>query len=95
MNTPRKTGSGLARFTSLFYRNWISLAGFVLAVAAAFAFVFLFGIDLFAHGGNPYMGILAYLVAPGFFFGGVGLIVRVHKRAGGCFDLTFEALVTS
>ena len=72
----------LARFTSLFYRNWISLAGFILSVSAAFAFLFLFGIDLFAHGGNPYMGILAYLVAPGFFFLGGGLVAKdgLHYR---------------
>lgn len=79
------------RFTTLFYRNWISLAGFVLSVSAAFAFLLLFSIDLFAHGGNPYMGILAYLVAPGFFFLGVGLIAlgwwthrqRMQKFAAG------------
>ena len=47
-------------------RNWLSLAGAVLSASAFFAFLLLFAIDLFAHNGNPYMGILAYVVAPGF-----------------------------
>jgi nitrate/TMAO reductase-like tetraheme cytochrome c subunit len=54
-------------------RNWLSFAGGVLAVSAFFAFLLLFAIDLFAHNGNPYMGILAYVVAPGFLFLGLGM----------------------
>lgn len=80
MTDEKKPGRWI-RFGTVFYRNWITLAGFVLAIAAGFAFLFLFAIDLFAHGGNPYMGILAYLVAPGFFFLGVGLVI-----AGWLFD---------
>jgi nitrate/TMAO reductase-like tetraheme cytochrome c subunit len=49
------------------YRNWLSLAGAVVATGSLFSFLFLFAIDLFAHNGNPYMGILAYVVAPCFF----------------------------
>lgn len=64
----------LYRFGSVFYRNWVSLAGFVLALSAGFAFLLLFAIDMVAHGGNPYMGILAYLVAPGFFALGLALV---------------------
>ncbi len=56
-------------------RNWISLAGVVVALGSFFAFLLLFGIDLFAHAANPYMGILAYVVAPGFTFLGLTLIV--------------------
>ncbi len=65
-----KTGNGRPRF----YRNWIALAGSVIAAGSVFAFLLLFAIDLFAHHGNPYMGILAYVVAPGFLFLGLGLI---------------------
>ena len=64
-------------------RNWLSLAGAILAVSAFFAFLFLFAIDLLAHHGNPYMGILAYVVAPGFLFLGLLLIVLgawIHRR---------------
>jgi hypothetical protein len=54
-------------------RNWLSLAGMVLSISAAFAFLLLFAVDLFAEHANPYMGILAYVVAPMFFFAGVAL----------------------
>src|SRR5688572_1412810 len=71
---PADSPGRMHRFGSVLFRNWISLAGVVLAVAAGFAFLLLFALDLFAHGGNPYMGILAYLVAPGFFFLGLALV---------------------
>lgn len=67
-------------------RNWLSLTGGVLAISAFFAFLLLFAIDLFAHNGNPYMGILAYVVAPAFLFLGLGMmaigawIQRRHLR---------------
>ena len=66
-------------------RNWISLVGLLIATASFFAFVLLFAVDLFSHHGNPYMGILAYVVAPGFLFGGIVLIV-----AGGWLKLRQE-----
>ena len=67
-------------------RNWFSLAGAVLSASAFFAFLLLFAIDIIAHNGNPYMGILAYVVAPGFLFVGIGMmaagawIQRRHQR---------------
>jgi len=54
-------------------RNWLSFAGLVLSVGAVFAFFFLLGIDLFSGHRNPYVGIFAYVVAPGFFLLGLGL----------------------
>lgn len=57
------------------YRNWLSLSGAVVATGSLFSFLFLFAIDLFAHHGNPYMGILAYVVAPLFFILGTVLWV--------------------
>ncbi len=72
---PPDSGNQLSRLIHVFYRNWISLAGLFLSISAGFAFIFLFAIDQFAHNGNPYMGILAYLVAPGFFLGGIALIL--------------------
>src|ERR1700722_10540313 len=53
------------------YRNWLSLSGAVVATGSLFSFLFLFAIDLLAHNGNPYMGILAYVVSPLFFVLGV------------------------
>jgi nitrate/TMAO reductase-like tetraheme cytochrome c subunit len=65
--------SSPSRFNRL--RNWLSLAGMVLCVSAAFAFILLFAVDLFAAHANPYMGILAYVVAPMFFFMGLALVL--------------------
>jgi len=55
-------------------RNWVGLAGLVLAVSAVFAFVLLFAIDLMAEQSNPYLGILTWVVAPFFFFSGLALM---------------------
>jgi nitrate/TMAO reductase-like tetraheme cytochrome c subunit len=62
----------------------------VLAVAAFSAFVLLFFLDLFAAHANPYMGILAYVVAPMFLILGFVLIIlgyvfvsrRLRKEEG-------------
>jgi nitrate/TMAO reductase-like tetraheme cytochrome c subunit len=54
-------------------KNWFSVAGLIIAGGGLFAFIFLFSIDLLAHHGNPYMGILAYVVAPAFMVVGLGL----------------------
>src|SRR3954451_22258726 len=55
------------------FQSWLSWAGMVLAAAALFAFIFLFAIDFFARIQNPYVGILAYVIAPIFFLLGVAL----------------------
>ena len=57
-----------------YLHNWLSLAGLVLAAGAVFAFLFLFAIDLFGNRPDPYVGILAYVVAPFFFLLGMGLV---------------------
>lgn len=55
-------------------RNWISLLGALVALCSFFAFLLLFALDTFSEHGNPYMGILAYVVSPGFLFIGLGLV---------------------
>jgi len=55
-------------------QNWISLAGIILAASSFFAVVCLIAFDFFAGFSNPYMGILTYLVAPGFLSAGLVLI---------------------
>jgi nitrate/TMAO reductase-like tetraheme cytochrome c subunit len=57
----------------------------VLAASALFSFFLLFAIDLFAGYPNPYIGILAYLVAPIFFILGLlltflGALIRWRTR---------------
>ncbi len=53
------------------FRNWISWFGLLLAVSALFSFFLLVAIDQFAGHRNPYVGILAYVLAPGFFILGI------------------------
>lgn len=70
------------------WRNWLSFSGLVLAGAALFAFLFLFVIDQWGPGaGNPYIGILSYVVAPAFLFAGIIIFLvggwweRRHRRS--------------
>ena len=56
------------------FRNWLSLSGAVIAIGSLFAFLLLIAMDLIAGRGNPYMGILAYLVAPVFLVLGLVLM---------------------
>jgi nitrate/TMAO reductase-like tetraheme cytochrome c subunit len=73
------------------YRNWLSLAGLVVACASLFAFLLLFTLDFLTHSANPYLGILTYLVSPAFLIIGLGLIGAgwiafrraLHKRIDG------------
>jgi len=68
------------------FRNWLSLAGFVIALGSLFAFLLLFLLDLFAHFSNPYIGILTYLIAPGFLtlgllLMGIGALIQRKQIA--------------
>jgi hypothetical protein len=65
------------------FRNWLSLIGLILAIGGFFAFALLFLIDIFAHDGNPYMGLLAYVIAPGFMILGmvtIGVGAWLHRK---------------
>src|SRR5690348_3082636 len=53
------------------FRNWMSLAGFVVMIGSLFSFLLLLLLDFLAHSSNPYIGILTYLVAPGFLVIGI------------------------
>src|SRR4051812_7486606 len=57
------------------FRNWLSLTGFVIILGSVFSFTLLVLLDALAHFSNPYIGILTYLVAPGFFV--IGLVMGV------------------
>jgi len=65
--------AGFARVRELM-RNPISIIGLALAVVALGNILFLFFIDMTAVHPSPYVGILAYMVAPGFLIVGLGLI---------------------
>ena len=72
------------------FRNWLSLTGLVIVVGSVFSFILLFLLDAMAHLANPYIGILTYLVAPGFFVLGMFLVLlgallrrrQIIKHAG-------------
>jgi nitrate/TMAO reductase-like tetraheme cytochrome c subunit len=70
-------------------KNWLSVSGLIIGTGGLFAFVFLFAIDQISHHGNPYMGILAYVVAPSFILLGIALTAVGawrHHRALRDFD---------
>ena len=61
--------------------SWLGLAGLIVAAGALFSFLLLFFLDFIAHFSNPYIGILTYLIAPGFLvlgllMAGVGVLWR-------------------
>lgn len=77
------TKSSSARGSGAF-KNWLSLAGAIISAGGIFAFLLLFAIDTFAHHGNPYMGLLAYVVAPGFVLLGMAVAFAgawSHRRS--------------
>lgn len=55
------------------FRNWLSLIGLVVVMGSFFSFILLVALDLLAPSGNPYIGILAYLLLP--FFLVIGLLL--------------------
>jgi nitrate/TMAO reductase-like tetraheme cytochrome c subunit len=57
------------------FRNWISLSGLVLSMSGLFSFFLLLLLDAMAKQSNPYVGILTYMVAPGFIVGGLVIFV--------------------
>jgi hypothetical protein len=66
-------------------QNTISLGGLILAACSFFAVVCLFAMDFFRGFRNQYLGILTYIVAPGFLITGMllvalGAIRERHRR---------------
>ncbi|HWR35343.1 MAG TPA: NapC/NirT family cytochrome c [Clostridia bacterium] len=55
-------------------RNYTSLIGLALAVVALANIVFLFLIDITSKSPSPYIGILAYMIMPGFLILGLLLV---------------------
>src|SRR5215470_15024897 len=65
--------TGMARLRH-WVRNPISLIGLALALVAFGNFLFLFFLDLISDHPSPYVGILAYMIAPGFMVAGLALV---------------------
>src|SRR5215469_12222671 len=67
------------------YKNPVSLVGMALAVVAFLNILFLFFLDAFSHVSSPYVGILAYMVAPAFLVLGllmipIGIVIERRRR---------------
>ena len=65
--------AGVSKLRKLL-RNPISLVGLALALVALVNVFFLFLIDMMSEHRSPYVGILAYMVAPGFLILGLAMI---------------------
>lgn len=81
VNSQNTNGPGAPKL----YKNPISLAGIALAVVAFANILFLFYLDSFSHVSSPYVGILAYMVAPAFMIAGlvaipVGIVIERRRR---------------
>ncbi|MHB8519449.1 MAG: cytochrome c3 family protein [Limisphaerales bacterium] len=78
MNTEPTPNTGPAQHPSIrasLLSNWVSLSGLVVVAGSLFSFLLLFALDSFAPSGNPYIGLLAYLISPAFLVIGLGLMV--------------------
>src|SRR6185369_9641872 len=67
------------------FRNYISFAGAVIVVAAVVSIVLLFLIELTQSAENPYLGIVTYIILPGFLILGllvilVGMLLERRRR---------------
>lgn len=66
------------------FRNYISLFGAAIAVAAIASGILLFLMEITSSGENPYLGILTYIVFPTALMFGLGIvllgIVLEHRR---------------
>jgi hypothetical protein len=73
----------LRSFFASLSRDPVGLLGCALTTASALLILTLFGLELVGFHGNPYVGILAYLILPGVFLLGLVLIplgVRRQRR---------------
>src|SRR5580765_1838898 len=69
-------------------RSPISVVGMVLTTISAVLFLIVFLADLFGWHSNPYVGIVFFLILPGFFLFGLALIplgawIERRRRARG------------
>jgi len=73
----------MRNFFAALTRDLVSLVGVALTTASALIFLALFSVELAGLHGNPYVGILAYLILPAIFVLGLVLIpvgVMRHRR---------------
>ena len=54
--------------------HWVSLTGLALALTALISWMFVLPVHVRGHVGNPYIGVLVFIIIPMIFFAGLGLI---------------------
>jgi len=64
----------LAALATLFGRNWLTLFGGMLAGISAFLIISCVSIGLLGIAESPYLGIMAFMILPGVFVGGLLLV---------------------
>src|SRR5215216_8087098 len=57
------------------FRNYISFIGTVIVIAAVVSILLLFLIELSQTADNPYLGIITYVILPGFLVLGILVIL--------------------
>jgi nitrate/TMAO reductase-like tetraheme cytochrome c subunit len=82
---PVEPSASSVNFQPGLIRNTVSLMGAALAAVSLFSIILLFLMDVISRRPNPYIGILAYMVAPGFLiFGllliGLGMLLERRRR---------------
>ena len=101
MNPDLLTAAGRRRWLSPLIHlanNWISLIGVVIVTTATVFWLFLLPTTLGGDIQHPYIGILAFLVIPMGFFGGLALVPagillrRRRERSTGRYPATFPEL---
>lgn len=72
-------------------KNWVSLAGAMVALISLFMIVFLFSVTVLMDKPAAYLGLLVYILLPGFLLAGLIIIplgmylkIRGEKKAGVC-----------
>src|ERR1051326_226431 len=64
-------------------RHWLSLLGLALIITAGISLLFVATFETRGHAGNPYAGILLFIVIPAIFLAGLALVpigVNLSKR---------------
>ncbi len=71
---PRKRRMILAAMATLFGRNWLTMFGGMLAAVSAFLIVSCMALGFLGIAESPYIGIMAFMILPGVFVGGLLLV---------------------
>src|SRR5829696_4061229 len=71
--------------TPTLFRNYISFAGALIVTAAVVSILLLFLIELTQAADNPYLGIVTYIILPGFLAFGlivivIGMLIERRRR---------------